>query len=1045
MPSAWCLQLGQQGDYAVLGTINVTSAAATFEAWIQTAVCDTTQILFQVSQAGTPCISLTDQRLRVSWQGERAESPDSTWVADNNWHHIAVVFNQGALTFYKDGIAAAEVLRLPVRSVSNVALQLGAIGSADGAGFCGLIGDIRVWTQALSAKEISGGMYLTLQGNEPGLTAYCTCADGSFRDLVSGTLGTLYGAAEVVTPATAMPAAPVLPLTFNGAAWSDAGGWAAPACYETIQVARVSSDSGIGSSAVLLGRGPNGIEVRQFEPLLGDWLPLPNGPSFADLFDWNLPQYYSTIQCADIDGDGQAELLVRAADGMQAYRYDHKTKMWSLITSGGPCADAAGWDQPQYYTTIQFADIDGDGQAEMLARSGAGLLAFHYDRDAKGWNALPPTGLFADAAGWNQPQYYTTIQCADIDGDGQAELLARSGTGLLAYRYNRRTQEWAALPGGGMFPDAAGWDQPQYYATIQYADIDGDGQAELLARSGAGLLVFRYEPTTLAWSMMTSGGLLADADNWNLPRYYTTIQCADIDGDGQAELLARSATGMLAFHYDRTANGWNELPPTGLFADAAGWNQPPYYATIKCADIDGDGRAELLARAAVGVIGFSYMPACRQWSPTLGTPHMPPFPRFDTASPGRIAAYAFICGSFNPPITDLRTYYTNNNADLLDTYLTQLGSLQPPEGMPAGDWHIVKIQLVTELNYIQDVCGYFNNIASLITNDTLAYSLALQAIATRLGLTDQSEQQTEAAVFGLIGNIIWSLSGVAALFPVAGAVAAGIGVVGGLVGSSLSFGLSQSLGSSFQGNYATLQSSLENAFVQAVNSNTQGANSVVQNWGLLSLMGERATTTFLFPPEPPAPAPSMLDLILQGYKIWCFQSLAPAVWQVFTYRSSVPEPLWPGYPVKWMAFEYDAGGDTGHWLCITLLKTGVGDGQPDLDAVGMLFNLTTDPQTPGSPCRSRPACTTRTAGTGREARTSHGEYKSRAITLAQRSGICGLATPFGSTRHWARPVHEIEPRDHQQRRCSERRRQHVMHDEIAGDHAKQRGDEGKCR
>jgi hypothetical protein len=28
----------------------------------------------------------------------------------------------------------------------------------------------------------------------------------------------------------------------------------------------------------------------------------------------------------------------------------------------------------------------------------------------------------------------------------------------------------------GLFPDALGWDYSQYYSTIQAADIDGDGQ-----------------------------------------------------------------------------------------------------------------------------------------------------------------------------------------------------------------------------------------------------------------------------------------------------------------------------------------------------------------------------------------------------------------------------------------------------------------------------------------------------------------------------------------------------------------------------------------
>jgi hypothetical protein len=39
--------------------------------------------------------------------------------------------------------------------------------------------------------------------------------------------------------------------------------------------------------------------------------------------------------------------------------------------------------------------------------------------------ALPPTPAWGDIGGWDQPQYYATIQLADIDGDGRAELIGR--------------------------------------------------------------------------------------------------------------------------------------------------------------------------------------------------------------------------------------------------------------------------------------------------------------------------------------------------------------------------------------------------------------------------------------------------------------------------------------------------------------------------------------------------------------------------------------------------------------------------------------------
>src|SRR3984957_6754702 len=60
---------------------------------------------------------------------------------------------------------------------------------------------------------------------------------------------------------------------------------------------------------------------------------------------------------------------------------------------------------------------------------------------------------------------------------------------------------------------------------------------------------------------------------------------------------------------------------------------------------------------------------------------------------------------------------------------------------------------------------------------------------------------------------------------------------------------------------------------------------------------------------------------------------------------------------------------------------------------------------------------------------------------------------FGDIQQWinrnrnqgARPVDEVKPGNHQQGRGAEHGGHGVMHDEIASDDAKQRGDEGKSR
>jgi hypothetical protein len=108
----------------------------------------------------------------------------------------------------------------------------------------------------------------------------------------------------------------------------------------------------------------------------------------------------------------------------------------------GPFSDGHGWDQEKFYSTIQTADIDGDGKAELLGRSAGGMDAYDFDVVNKTWVQLAYPGPFSDYDGWDQEKFYSTIQTADINGDGKAELLGRSANGMLASEFNVGTNAW---------------------------------------------------------------------------------------------------------------------------------------------------------------------------------------------------------------------------------------------------------------------------------------------------------------------------------------------------------------------------------------------------------------------------------------------------------------------------------------------------------------------------------------------------------------------------------------------------------------------------
>ncbi len=376
------------------------------------------------------------------------------------------------------------------------------------------------------------------------------------------------------------------------------------------------------ASAQGAGQETPGIEITQALADGKQWTRLPAGPALSDGAEgWDLAQQYATIQMADINGDGKDELLGRNSFGLDAWSFDDAGGWIMLPQRLYTMSDANGWGQPQYYETIQAGDIDGDGRDEVLGRTAQGLNAWDYD-SGSGWDIFPLGLGMSDAAGWINPQNYTTIQTADIDGDGTAEVLSKATPGIIAFRWNGTAQNWVQLKQGPSLSDGGGYTNPQYYTTIQTGDVNGDGSAELLARGIAGVDAWHYDGETNPWSTLPHTGdwpELSDSLGWASPQYYSTIQTGDINGDGRVELLARGASGIKAWRYD-APSGWKKLRDGPAWIDGNRWDQAACYLSIQTGDINGDGRDELLGRASTEIETWRYVDESVGWTRIVGGP-----------------------------------------------------------------------------------------------------------------------------------------------------------------------------------------------------------------------------------------------------------------------------------------------------------------------------------------------------------------------------------------------------------------------------------------
>ncbi|HYI93147.1 MAG TPA: VCBS repeat-containing protein, partial [Bryobacteraceae bacterium] len=334
-------------------------------------------------------------------------------------------------------------------------------------------------------------------------------------------------------------------------------------------------------------------------------------PQLSDGLGWKQPKYHSTIQTADVDGDGQDEVLARWIDGLSIYRFENGTLLrHSRLLA---LSDNAGFDEPSWYSTIHTAVLDRKlGQADVVAREHDGIHVFRYDSPQHEWRELgsqatvrPFSDTDVGGTDWTKPKHYLTIQLADLTGDGVAELVGRGQNGMQVWRWNAADESWAQTSAGGELSDSQGFDQEPHYYSIQLVDVDNDGVAELIARAPAG--VQTYKGSSDGWTMVRSNGPFGDDPGFVRGNRYKSMR-ASVDATGRAWLYGLAAgtagagSGAIQIHL------WNkdhwQLAQT-LPLPGSGWDRESQFATVMAADIHGDAQPEFLVRGPYGLHAFT--------------------------------------------------------------------------------------------------------------------------------------------------------------------------------------------------------------------------------------------------------------------------------------------------------------------------------------------------------------------------------------------------------------------------------------------------------
>ena len=607
------LEFNGTSSRVTLGTPVVSGSAFTVAAWVfadrfdhltsgdarilsKAAGTDEAQHLWMLS--GINDSGAVRLRFRLRAGGSTATLIGTAALPTGAWVHVAGVYDGSQMRIYQDAQLVGTLAKTGTLATdAGVEAWIGDNPPTAGIRpWDGRIDDVRLYASALTVGQLQSVIAVAsaptvspaagTYADSVTVTLSTSTADASIRYTTNGTepteTSTLYTAPLTLSSTTTLRA-----RTFKS-------GFTASTTTVAAYTVTVATDVATPTVSPAAGSYPGSVAVTLATSTAG--------ASLRYTLDGSTPTATSPLYSAPLWLSATTTVKVRGfRTGLTASPVTTAAYTISTTTPGGggnPGGGAPGelpaftesvlpgttpttsnGDNDNGYGRVAIADINGDGQNDIITHSWGGVRDVAQSFAGVHWFRYPDWTRFTVDSSSNTAFFGDTVLARDVDGDGDIDIVGVKGNESTFQR-----EVWYENTAG----NGSAWTERTILDTnfsyketksMLLADMDGDGKLDLVTRRETRLYVC-YQDSKTSWT--NAFQTVASRENMGL---------GDLDGDGRTDVILNGY--WLRNDGTRNVGSWvRHNFDAEWYGKSGSWDVNA--VKVHGGDIDGDGRSDIV-------------------------------------------------------------------------------------------------------------------------------------------------------------------------------------------------------------------------------------------------------------------------------------------------------------------------------------------------------------------------------------------------------------------------------------------------------------------